>query len=91
MVKSPAKRTYSFYLWAMMNEHKEDSSLLLLSPKGKYKAGLKRPSHQSKSLRLGMASSSLFTNPIRIATRSKGRRSNYHPFTKLFDSESQGN
>lgn len=65
------KEPVHIYLWAMMNEHKEESSLLLLSPKGKYKAGLKSPSYQSKSLNFGMAPS-LFTNPIRIATRSKG-------------------
>ena len=56
-----------------MNEHKEDSSSLLRSPKGEYKAGLKSPLYQSNSLKFGMASS-LFTNPTRIATRSKGEK-----------------
>lgn len=53
------RETVHIYLWAMMNEHKEDSSLLLLFPKGKYKAGLKSPSYQCKSLKFGMAPSSL--------------------------------
>lgn len=35
------------YVQAMMNEYKDDLHLLLSSPKGKYKAGLKSCSYQS--------------------------------------------
>lgn len=45
--KSIKQKPVHTHVQVMMNEYKEDLHLLLSSPKGKYKAGLKSCSYQS--------------------------------------------